>query len=121
MAKKRFWILIVIGLLLVIFFILLSNILDVGAKLRTIHEYVEYAFYGISLILFYFLIINPIRVIAFAPTFTVDAMLSDEVQKHRIYRQAATVLLKNDQLTAEDKELLKSTLGKRDELRNSLT
>ena len=68
MGKKRFWILIGIGSAIVIFLILLSNILDIGAKLQTIHPYVEDAFYGLSAVLFYVLIVNPIRVILLSPT-----------------------------------------------------
>ena len=106
MGNKRFWVLIGIGSIVVLFLIVLSNVLAVGERLRNIHEYVEYAFYGLSVILFYVLIINPIRVIAFSPTFTVDAMLSDDVKRHKIYRDAAHVLLKNEHITDEDKELL---------------
>lgn len=120
MGKKRFWILIGLGSLVVIFFVLLSNILDVGLKLRDIHEYLEYSFYGLSLILVYFLIINPLRVIVFSPTFTVDAMLSDDSKRHKIYRDAAKVLVSNKNITDDDKELLKTTLGNSKELKESL-
>lgn len=121
MGKKHFWVLIGIGSLVVLFFIVLSNVLAVGERLRNIHEYVEYAFYGLSVLLFYFLILNPIRVIAFSPTFTVDAMLSDDVKRHKIYKDAAQVLMKNENIKDEDKELLKSSLHNRDDLRNNLT
>ncbi len=120
MGKKRFWILIGIGSLIMIFFILLSNVLEVGEKLRNIHEYLEYSFYVLSVVLLYFLIINPIRVIVLAPTFTVDAMLSDEVKKHKVYKDAARVLLKSESIKDEDKELLKNTMSNQQELRNSL-
>ena len=120
MGKKRFWVLIGIGALTVIFFILISNILDVGEKLRNIHEYVEYTFYGLSVILIYFLVLNPLRIIVFSPTFTVDAMLSDDNKRHKIYRDAAKVLISNENITDEDKELLKSTLNNRKELKQSL-
>lgn len=120
MGKKRFWVLMGLGSLVVIFFILLSNILDVGEKLRGIHEYVEYAFYGLSVILVYFLVINPLRVIVLSPTFTVDAMLSDDNKRHKIYKDAAKVLISNKDITDEDKELLKTTLGNSSELRGSL-
>ncbi len=120
MSKKRFWILIGIGSLVVIFFILLSNVLEVGLRLRNIHEYVEYAFYGLCVILLWVLMINPIRVILLSPTFTVDAMLTDDVKRHRIYKDAANVLLKNDSLKDEDKVLLQSSLNSKDDLHNAL-
>lgn len=120
MGKKRFWILIGIGSLIVIFLILLGNILDVGEKLRAVHPYVEYGFYGISFILVYLLIINPIRVIVFSPTFTVDAMLSDDSQRHKIYKDAAKVLLTNENITDEDKELLSNSLNNHNDIKQAL-
>jgi len=120
MGKKRFWVLIGLGSLIVIFFILLSNILDVGTKLRDIHEYLEYAFYGLSALLVYFLVINPLRVIVFSPTFTVDAMLSDDNKRHKIYRDAAKVLISNENITDEEKELLKSKIHNSKELKAAL-
>jgi hypothetical protein len=120
MGKKRFWILIGIGSFIVIFFILLSNVLDVGLKLREFSPYVEYAFYGLSAILFYVLIVNPIRVITMSPTFTVDAMLNDDNKRHKIYKDAALVLMKGTTLTDDDKQLLKNTMGSHDDLQQSL-
>ena len=120
MGKKRFWILIGIGSAIVIFLMLLSNVLEVGERLRNIHEYVEYAFYGLSALLVYFLIVNPIRVILFSPTFTVEAMLSDDQTRHRIYKDAAKVLISNEHITDEDKELLKKSIGSKNELQNAL-
>ena len=62
MKKKinTFWILIGIGVIIFILLILVSNVLDVGEKLRKINVYLEYAFYALSAILLYVLIINPI-------------------------------------------------------------
>lgn len=120
MGKKRFWILIGVGSLLVIFFILLGNILSVGEKLRGIHEYVEYAFYGVSVLLVYFLIINPIRVIVFSPTFTVDAMLSSDGHRHKIYKDAAKILIANKKISEEDKALLKTSMENHDDIQAAL-
>jgi hypothetical protein len=120
MGKKRFWILIGIGSLIVVFFILLSNVLDVGTRLAEIHPYLSYAFYGLSLILFYALVLNPIRVIALSPTFTVDAMLHDDAKRHRIYKDAAEVLIKQNLVTEDDVTLLQASINDREELKNAL-
>ena len=120
MGKKRFWILIGIGSSIVIFFILLSNILEVGARLNNIHPYVEYAFYGLSVVLFYVLIVNPIRVIVLSPTFTVDAMLHDDAKRHKIYKDATQVLIKQNLVTEEDKTLLQNSINSREELKTNL-
>ena len=46
MKKKinTFWILIGIGVIIFILLILVSNVLDVGEKLRKINVYLEYAY-----------------------------------------------------------------------------
>ncbi len=121
MQKKRFWILIGIGVVILFAFILLSNIISVGEKLRGIHEYVEYGFYGLSIILVYVLIINPVRVITFAPTFSIDAILDDDNKRFKIYKDAAKILIKNDYLTDEDKENLTTNMNNKDELKSALT
>lgn len=120
MQKKRFWILIGIGVFIVFFFILLSNILSVGKDLREIHPYVEYGFYVLSGVLFYVLILNPLRVILFAPTFQVSALLDDENKRHKIYKDAAKQLLTFDYLTEEDRLLLDTNINNKDELIASL-
>ena len=119
MGRKRFWYLIGIGSMFVISLILLSNVISVGEKLRDVHEYLEYAFYGISLILIYVLIVNPIRVILFAPTFSVENIL-DEDSKYKVYKKATKVLLNNDILTVTDKRKLNEALGSKDDLTKAL-
>lgn len=121
MQKKRFWILIGIGVVILFSFILLSNILSVGKELRGIHQYLEYGFYGLAGILVYVLVINPVRVISFAPTFSIDALLDDDNKRFKIYKDAAKVLIKNDYLTDEDKENLTKSMKNKDELKNALT
>lgn len=120
MGRKKLWVLVGIGLFIILAFILISNIIEVGGRLRTIHVYLEYAFYGVSAIVFFVLIINPIRVILLSPTFTVDAMLTDNKERHIIYKNAAKVLLKGETLTNEEKQLLKDGLNNHDDLRDAL-
>lgn len=121
MEKKRFWYLIGIGVVIVFLFILVSNVISVGERLRDIHQYVEWAFYGLSGILTYVLFVNPVRVILFAPTFSVDAILDDEHKRHSVYKGAAKKLLENPILTEEDKARLNENLNNKDNLKQELT
>ena len=121
MENKRFWYLIGIGVVIVFLFILVSNIISVGERLRGIHQYVEYGFYGLSGILVYFLFLNPVRVIVFAPTFSVSHILEDEHKRHGVYKAAAKKLLENPVLTEDDKERLRANLNNKDNLKNELT
>lgn len=120
MEKKRFWYLIGIGVVILFFFIFISNVISVGEKLRDIHEYIEYGFYGLSALLIYILIINPLRVIMFAPTFSIDALLDDS-KKYRLYKDAAKILLTNDKLTDADKELIRTNMKDKEKLKESLS
>ena len=120
MKNKRFWYLIGIGVVILFFFIFLSNVMSVGLKLREIHQYVEYGFYGLAVILMYILIINPLRVIIFAPTFSIDALLDDS-KKYRLYKDAAKILLTNEHLTEEDKALITTNIKDKDKLKESLS
>ncbi|MBN2604929.1 MAG: DUF697 domain-containing protein [Bacilli bacterium] len=119
MEKKRFWILIGIGVTLLIFFIFISNIITVGERLREIHAYLEYSFYALSAILVYVLLINPIRIILFAPTFSIDHILSDD-QKFKVYKDAGKTLLKNAILTEQDKTLITNALKDKTMLQDAL-
>lgn len=120
MKNKRFWYLVGFGVLLLFMLILISNVISVGERLRDVHQYVEWGFYGLTVILTYILIFNPLRIIIFAPTFSVDQILDDEKRRHKVYKNAAKVLLKNDTLTDTDKENLKAVMNNKQELKAEL-
>jgi len=116
---KRLWILIGIGSFLVVSLLVVSNIIEVGERLRGVHAYVEYGFYGLSVLLVYVLILNPLRIILFAPTFSVDALM-DEDKRAKIYRDAAKNMLKNTYLTEEDKTLLRDSMQDKEALKKKM-
>jgi len=109
MKRKTFWILIGIGIIILLLFIFLSNVLSIGERLRNIHAYIEYAFYGLSVLILWFLILNPLRVIMFAPTFSIDVMATED-QSYRVYKSAAKTLLKLEHVSDQDKALLTTHL-----------
>ena len=122
MKKKNniFWIMIGIGIVIIILLILLSSILDVGERLRNISKYLEYGFYILAFLLVYFLILNPIRIIIFAPTFSVATILDkDQKHKKKVYRKVTKNLIKNGSLNEEDKNALIKSL-KEDNLDEAL-
>lgn len=124
MKKKIniFWILIGIGVLIFMLLILVSNVLDVGEKLRNINKYLEYGFYVLSVLLLYFLIVNPIRIILFAPTFSIVTVLDEENNKnYKVYKKVAKTLLENKDLDENDKLKLKSGLSNKDELKETIS
>lgn len=124
MKKKinTFWILIGIGSLIFILLILVSNVLDVGEKLRSINVYVEYAFYVLSVVLLYFLILNPLRIILFAPTFSIVTVLDkDNNKSYKVYKKVAKTLIENNSLDEDDKKKIRSGLKNKEELKVTLS
>lgn len=107
-SRNKFWTLIGIGVVIIILMIVVSSILTLGEHLRNIHPYVEYAFYVLSALLVYFLIINPLRIIIFAPTFSVVTVLEKNSPKtQRTYKKVAKNLISTELITDEDAEKLK--------------
>jgi len=54
---NKLWITIGIGVFVFFMIILVSDIIETGERLRNISEYLEYTFYGLTIVLFYFLIL----------------------------------------------------------------
>lgn len=105
--KNTFWIMIGIGFTIIILLMVLSSVLSVGERLRSISEYLEYGFYILAFLLVYVLIINPLRIIIFAPTFSVATILDKNTkQKKKTYKKVTKNILKNGSLVETDKELL---------------
>lgn len=120
MNNKKLWYLIGIGVVVFFLIIVVSNVIEVGLRLREITPYLEYGFYGLSGLLMYVLFINPVRVILLAPTFSVEDIMDDEHKRHSVYKKAAKQLLQNPVLTEEDKERLTAVLNDRKNLKPEL-
>lgn len=119
--RNKLWIAIGIGVVIFFLIILVSDIIETGERIRKIHPYLEYAFYGLSVILFYALIFNPVRIILFSPSFKVVTVFDeDNHQNMKVYKRIISNLDKNKSITDEDKTKLDSceTVG---ELREELT
>lgn len=73
--------------------------MDVGERLRRINVSVEIAFYIASALVVYFLIINPIRIIIFSPTFQIQTVLDKDTRKTRkIYKKVAKNIIKKNKI-----------------------
>ncbi len=123
MKKKRntFWIMIGIGVTILMLLMVLSSVLAVGDRLRKIHVYLEYGFYVLSALLVYILILNPIRIILFAPTFSVAAVIDGGAKpKRKLYRKVTKNIIKRGDIEDKDKELLKEGLKSKDTMKEAL-
>lgn len=113
--NKILWYIVAIGVLLLFFLILISSILSLGERLTLIHPYVSYGFYGLCIILVYFLIINPIRIIVFSPAFNIETVLDKPSRKrYKTYKIVAKNLIKNNDISAREKAQLKNHQSKQE-------
>lgn len=112
--RKPFWITIGIASVFFIILIILSSVLQLGEKLNRIHPYLEYAFYGVSFILFFLLFIRPIALIIFSPTFSMDSLFTEEENARKnfsMYKKVTKNLLLEDFLSEEEKNGLEMSLS----------
>ena len=118
---KFFWILIGIGLFIIFVLMIVSSVIEVGERLRSFGQVVEITFYLLCAFVFYFLIVNPIRIILFSPSFSIQTTFDkDNGKSKKVYKKVALNMLKNPDLSEEDKELLKEGLKDRTELKHQL-
>ncbi len=120
-STKIFWYLIAIGFIILFILMLLSSILDVGDRLRTIHPYVEYGFYGLATLLVYFLIIRPVNIIMFSPSFSVETTLDEATRRNfLVYKRVAKRLIALDTFPPEEEQKLLAAMGSSILLREAL-
>lgn len=122
---KIFWYLTAIGFIILFILILLSSVLDVGDRLSsfTISQIpvFEYAFYILVILLVYVLILRPIHIILFSPTFSIETTLEQSEKKnHRLYKRVAYRLLRNQDLSEESRINLENALSDHDALKETL-
>lgn len=122
-STKIFWYLAAIGFIILFLLMLLSSVLDVGERLRNVSKYLEYAFYGITVILVYALIFRPVHIIVFSPTFSIQTTLDDEktsYKNYRLYKRVVKRLLDEPYLPDEEKQNLLATLNDKKLLQDNL-
>lgn len=122
-SGKIVWCLVAIGVVILFLLVLLSSILDIGERLRGINVYVEWVFYALTLLLVWFLIINPVRIILTAPSLSIATTLECDTPKaHRIYKHVTKNILKNNEvvITDDERNALESYKNY-DELRDALS
>ncbi|MFW5913588.1 MAG: DUF697 domain-containing protein [Bacillota bacterium] len=119
MKRKTFYIMIGIGLFIVFLFILASHVANVGDRLRGVHVYAEYGFYIVAILLFFVLVLNPLRIILFAPTFQIEA-LGDKEANRRVYKRSAKTILKSKHITEGERNRLKMALHHEEDLEVAL-
>ena len=108
--NKFFWICIGIGAVIVLLLMLIGNMISIGDKIAKFNHTLSVIFYVFSGVIVYFLIVNPILIIVFSPTFKIPTSLEDSKKARRTYKRVAKNLLKRDDLNKSSIENLKNGL-----------
>jgi hypothetical protein len=120
-STKYFYFAIAIGVIILFLLILASSVLAVGERLRLVSPYLEYGFYALALFLIYFLIIRPVHIILFSPTFSVETTLDNQSRKnYRVYKRVAKRLIEQGTMSDEAQERLKLAMKDYAQLRVEL-
>ncbi len=111
---KVFWITLGIGSFLFIVLLLLSSVLSLGERLRATGVWVEYAFYGLTALLFILLVVRPVVIVLFSPTFSMDSLFTEETNaraNYHMYRRVAKNVMEEEYLSDIQKQDLTASLG----------
>jgi len=121
---KIFWITLGIGAFFFLVLVILSSVLSLGERLTAISPWLEYAFYVISLVLFLILVIRPILIVVFSPTFSMDSLFDEEAnanKNYHMYKKVAQNLMMEPYLSAEQKQAISEGLTSAITLKISLS
>lgn len=106
---KKLWIVVGIGIMIFFMIILISDIIAAGEKIRKISPYLEYGFYVLTVLLFYFLIFNPLRIILFSPSFSIVTVVDEENEKNlKVYKKIVKTLKDAKSINEDDVKRLES-------------
>lgn len=119
--RNKLWIRIGIGATIIIVLLFVASVLSIGEKLRNIHQYVEWGWYLFAIILLYFMIINPLIIVLFAPTFSIATEFDKNNNKtYRLYKKVAQIIIKNNELNEDEKKALLASKKNKEELKKNL-
>jgi hypothetical protein len=121
---KGFWITIGVGALFFAILVIVSSVMQLGERLATITPYLAYAFYIIAGILFFLLIVRPIMLVVFSPTFSMDSLFTEEEnarKNYTMYRRVAKNLSEENYLSDDEKNSLTQSLSDPVALKQSLS
>ena len=113
-SKSRFlWYAIALGLITLFLLMLLSSVLAVGERLNRINKWVEYGFYALVVFLVYFLILRPVHIILFSPSFSVETTLDKETRKNlKVYKSVTKKFNWTKYFTWRNEQRINGTLQK---------
>lgn len=121
---KTFWVLIGLGALFFVVILLLSSVLSLGERLRSLSVVLEISFYVVAAILFSLLILRPIFLVVFSPTFSIDTLFDEETNAKKnfaMYRRVAKNIAEEPYLSTEQIAIIDDSLNDALKLKQNLS
>lgn len=104
---KYIWYVIAICCLILFALMLISSVIEIGERLGHIHLAVEILFYVLVVVLVFFGIINPIRIIIGSPDLAIVTTLdTDDPRIYKVYKRVAQNIVANNNLPEDSAKLL---------------
>ncbi len=120
-SNKRFWYFVGIGVMLIILMMIVASVMQIGEQLKSIHPYAPYVFYTLAFILVYVLIIRPVMIILFSPSFSIDTTLDKNPKReYKIYKRVARRILEQEDLPEGMRNNLVESMDDAFKLRDAL-
>lgn len=121
---KTFWVIAGLGAFFFLLILLLSSVLDLGERIRSVGVPFEIAFYVLSGLLFYILILRPILAVVFSPTFSIDSLFDETAnakKNYLMYKRVAKNIADQGYLSENQKEAIENSLADPMLLKQTLT
>lgn len=111
-SAVTFWILIGSGLLFVLSLMVMGNILTIGNNLKEVHPALSIAFYVVTVLLLFFLLVRPLLSVFSLPEIKASDYLDEDstIPDHKEAAKTARTLMKQGQLDQEEHHVLKAAL-----------
>lgn len=120
-STLRFWYIIAFGSILLILMMITSSVIQLGDHLKRIHEYVAYVFYALAILLTYVLILRPVKIVLFSPTFSIETTLDNDPKKeYKVFKKVAGRLLDRKDIPDTFKENIKNSIDDPKLLRDAI-
>jgi uncharacterized membrane protein YcjF (UPF0283 family) len=120
-SNKSFWYFVGIGVMLIILMMIVASVMQIGEQLSSIHPYAPYVFYILAFLLVYVLIIRPVMIILFSPSFSIDTTLDKNPKReYKIYKRVARRILEQEDLPEGMRTNLVESMSDAYKLRDAL-
>lgn len=88
-----------------------SKAIEIGSNLRETHVTLEIVYYVLLITIIYFLLLRPLFIVLFAPYYSINNFIDDNIENNKGIRKKALALIKNNVLDKTTEEVLMNALN----------